>query len=1165
MATDIPREKSGVDEGRPELLLATLKSLLKSYPDMIFVKDRELNYVAGTESFAAMAGKESMDEIIGRTDAELFEDKELAARFNADDRKLFEEDRDLLNYLEPITDEKGKARYSITSKHILRDGDGNAMGLLGISRDVTREMQARRQYQQEINYLFNLPESAYTAILFDVDDWRIAGQRKSGDGQDVSALYNTVEHFLTVARAGLEDESCGGAREFYGGFSPEKLHSIHDSGKNSFAMEYVRSLPTGSPKWVRDELTFLQDPHTEHLSLMLVVLDIDERKRQEENISHAAITDGLTGLLNRAEAQHRIEEFLAGEGAEGAHAVFMFDVDNFKAVNDLFGHMEGDTLLTAIADCAVQCFRESDIVARFGGDEFFVLAKNMPDRAAARRKAEQLLKGIRDIRIANTAAMISISIGISMYPEDGGDMERLYASADQALYKAKKHGKNQAAFASDEQYLFSGGEAAMRYEDYNSLVVDHSSSVCYISDPETYDLLHLTRAGMEVCGIASPEEYKGKKCYEVLQGRTEPCPFCTNGKLSEGYDYRWEHYNENLDKWFDITDSLLTVNGRKCRMEIARDITGRKNNADLSSGELSMEDVLFRCLHILTTEADMDAALNLFLEGIGGYYRSNRSYIFEFDYSQGTLSNSYEWCAPGVPAEIEVLQDLPLEVVDNWIRKFKAEGEFSINSLYDEIDPDSDEFRILEMQGIKSLMAAPLISGGEIVGFIGVDDPGMNQGNLALLRSVSEFVQAELEQRKLIRELEHMSFTDALTGLKNRNQYDRVLKEYEHRTPASLGVVYVDINGTKTINDTHGHSYGDHIIRKTGRMAGESLSGTVFRTGGDEFVALVEDVSKEEFQQQVIALRSAFELERECSVSIGSAWQDSEGDMQSLLRQAGELLVADKQAYYHAVLREGRAATTNAGFASEVAREVAEGRFVVYYQPQVDIRTGRIIGAEALVRKLAEDGSLIPPNKFIPVYEAEGAISLVDQFVLRSACGQVRRWLDQGHSLHLAVNFSRITLLEPDIVETISGICREYGVPTSTITIEVTESISKMDNDQLRALIERINNAGFTISLDDFGSKYSNLAILATMDFDEIKFDRSLVETLEKNPKSRVVMENTVKMCRDLQDTKSLAEGIETKGQMELLADYECDYGQGYYFSRPLPAEEFSNMLNRED
>ena len=139
--------------------------------------------------------------------------------------------------------------------------------------------------------------------------------------------------------------------------------------------------------------------------------------------------------------------------------------------------------------------------------------------------------------------------------------------------------------------------------------------------------------------------------------------------------------------------------------------------------------------------------------------------------------------------------------------------------------------------------------------------------------------------------------------------------------------------------------------------------------------------------------------------------------------------------------------------------------------------------------------------------------------------------------------------------------CKRNHIPTSAITVEVTESISKMDQKQLTALMERIRNAGFSLSLDDFGSQFSNLSILSVMDFDELKFDRSLVMTLEENEKSQVVMAHSVQMCRDLKHTHSLAEGIETEGQLKLLQNYQCDYGQGYYFSKPLPPQEFETLL----
>lgn len=700
-----------------------------------------------------------------------------------------------------------------------------------------------------------------------------------------------------------------------------------------------------------------------------------------------------------------------------------------------------------------------------------------------------------------------------------------------------------------------------RYHEYDSIVVAHSGFVSYISDMETYDLLHITKEAMELFGLKKPEEYLGQKCYKVIMGLDEPCPFCTNCHLGEEGHYRWERYNENIGKWFDRKSHLVYIDGRACHLEIGQDITARKEELSLLSGQLTMEDVLFRCLKTLTNEKDIQVAVNRFLEAIGGYYQADRVYIFEIDNQEKVVNNTFEWVKEGLEPHIEKWKNVPVGQVHGWHDRLLSEGVFYIDSVEEELDHDSMLYHAMKEDGIESFMMASLLYNKELVGMLGLNNPKKKAGNLTLLSSVSEFVQAEFERRLMVRELEKMSYTDTLTGIKNRNYYNRLLKEYESRTPKSLGIIYVDINGMRGINDLHGYHFGDHIIKKTASMVKEITSGVVMRIGGDEFVVFNEDVIKDDFQSEVMALRKAFDEERECNVSIGCIWREEEENVHLMLQQAHELVAAEKQSYYHTILQEGRS-ENYAGFSHEVIKEVEEGRFIVYYQPQVDIKTGKITGAEALVRKLDENGKLIPPNKFIPLYEMEGVISHVDLFVLQSACAAMHQWSKQGYEIHLSINFSRVTLLEPGIVNTIKGICEQHEVNPSSITIEVTESISKMDHDSLRELIEEINSAGFTISLDDFGSQYSNLSILSSMDFDEIKFDKSLIESLEHNQKSRVVMENTVKMCRELKGTTSLAEGIETKGQLELLMGYDCNMGQGFYFSKPVPEGEFRDMLD---
>ena len=747
---ETPLLTTHISRDLPELLFEGMETIMAASPAMMFLKDVNLRFIAATPSFAAMAGKASTAELLGHTALEVFEDQDLARRYTADDERVLSTGQDLLDFIEPIRGEDGEARYASTSKYVVRDRSGAPIGILGVCKDVTKQIRARQQYEQVLEYLFSLPDETFAAISIDVTDWRVMAQRKQ-EGIHMPTFLS-MEELRSALLASIEDPESE-AYQTYQQLSPEFFNSILAQGKNEFSVEHPNRLPDGSVLWVRDEWRFLVDPENSHLTVMLLVQDIHAQKQAELELVQAAQTDELTGLFNRAATKENIRSYLAGEGANGNHALFIVELDNFKQVNDTFGRQAGDLLLYEVAANLKDCFRDIDIVGRMAGAEFLVLAKNIPSLKTARGRSKMLLDVLRGVYASHTTAMGSISIGVSMYPTDGSTMEELYKKADEALHKAKDLGQNKVAFTTEVTPDWNVIALDKRYEAYNSQVVDHSSSVCYISDLETYDLLHMTKAAMILYGLTSPDQYRDKKCYQVIMGLDKPCPFCTNSQLTEGMEYRWEWYNDNIRKWFDRTSSIIRLDGRPCHLEIGRDITARKEEVDLLTGQLTMEDVLFRCLHTLTNEKDMNAAFHLFLEAIGGFYQASRAYIFEFDLENHLYSNTFEWCAPGVSAEIERLQQLPMDSVERWISKFKTDGEFSISSLGSEVDRDSEEYRILSMQGIRSLMAAPLWDDGKIVGLVGVDDPIQNQGSLTLLRSISEFVQSELEKRRLMEDL----------------------------------------------------------------------------------------------------------------------------------------------------------------------------------------------------------------------------------------------------------------------------------------------------------------------------------------------------------------------------------------------------------------------------
>ncbi len=422
-----------------EIICAAFQTMIEGTKDMIFVKDAELRYVAASPSFAKMTGNKKAEDIIGKTDMEIF-DESLAKRYIADDKKLLSGDKNLVDYIEPLTDENGRARYASTSKYILRATDGNTMGLLGITKDITQLYIARQRYHHELKYLFELPEDTLAMSYIDIDDWRIIMQRhQEVDSGTLPSAY-TVEELKEAVLESVVDTDSEMSR-FCRNFSPEYLQEIYNSGKRSLTFEYRTRVTDGSIRWVRSTVKFMTDMDSGHLCVMLTAKDIEKEKREEADLVFSAKMDKMTMVFNRDTSMDYIRQILEKE-SEKKHCLFMLDIDNFKNLNDTLGHQSGDDFLSTLGKVLKNCFRDSDVVGRIGGDEFFALMRDVSGQNVIDKKAKELLQIIRKVCSGYEGMHMSGSIGISMYPRDGHTLEELYQKADNALYQAKRAGKD---------------------------------------------------------------------------------------------------------------------------------------------------------------------------------------------------------------------------------------------------------------------------------------------------------------------------------------------------------------------------------------------------------------------------------------------------------------------------------------------------------------------------------------------------------------------------------------------------------------------------------------------------------------------------------------------------------------------------------------------------
>ena len=288
--------------------------------------------------------------------------------------------------------------------------------------------------------------------------------------------------------------------------------------------------------------------------------------------------------------------------------------------------------------------------------------------------------------------------------------------------------------------------------------------------------------------------------------------------------------------------------------------------------------------------------INNLLATVNGYFQADRTYVFEIDPDRDVLINTFEYiCGQEVSAQMDNLQEVPVSVIEVWMQNFRQGRSYYMSDLEQERGQPS--YEMLKAQQVWRLLAVPLMKGGAMVGFLGVDNPRAHYDDATLLASIQFFVTNSLDRKKQQAYLEKLSYRDMLTGLYNRNRYIERLEAYKQVQDQQIGAIYIDLNGLKKVNDEQGHRAGDElIVRAAGTIAG-IFAEDAYRVGGDEFVVILLDVSREDFARKTEQLRHQMQ-ENSVDASIGGVWQASTENLENLLRLADENMYREKKRYY---------------------------------------------------------------------------------------------------------------------------------------------------------------------------------------------------------------------------------------------------------------------------
>jgi diguanylate cyclase (GGDEF)-like protein/PAS domain S-box-containing protein len=449
-----------------------------------------------------------------------------------------------------------------------------------------------------------------------------------------------------------------------------------------------------------------------------------------------------------------------------------------------------------------------------------------------------------------------------------------------------------------------------------------------------------------------------------------------------------------------------------------------------------------------------------------------------------------------------------------------------------------------------------------------VDDDGPVQRLVGVVADITETKRQE-------RYIRHLAEHDALTQLPNRTLLQDRLEvaiAQARRTGMTVGVMMVDLDHFKRINDSLGHEIGDQVLLQIAARLKACVRDcdTVARMGGDEFVTLVDGAGDEDsitrIAGDIVAAVSAPLLvgkhELHLSASVGVSCYPSDGaDVATLMKNADTAMYHAKSAgrgHYQMFSAEMmRRAHRKLELESAMRKAIASGQFLMHYEPQVCMRTGALLGAEALIRWQHPERGMIPPAEFIPVAEETGQIVAIGDWTLRTACAEARQMqLRLGLSLSVSVNLSPRQFSQPNLADVIESACREGGLDPQFLVLEITEGTLLKRSEQILATLDRLRYLGVRIAVDDFGTGYSSLAYITRFPVDLLKIDRSFVRDIVDDPADAAIANAIIAMAHSL-GIAVVAEGVETAEQLALLSERDCDVAQGWYFGKGMPAKSF--------
>lgn len=997
-----------------------------------------------------------------------------------------------------------------------------------------------------------------------------------------SVIENPAENMLKLGLVSYDTQS-----------AIDELFYLAKAGTEYHSTEFKLNTKNSGFQWYFSTFSTIYNEEGTPLRVVGLLRNIHAQKIEQQKLLTRAETDQMTGLYNKATTENKIQKALRELNGNSYDVLMLVDIDDFKKINDTYGHLKGDDVIIDIAKTLQEFKGDYGIAGRLGGDEFCVFLSNVLDTQLACEKAVLIADRLRELYPGTDSCKVTLSIGIAASNQQI-PYSVLLENADTALYQAKLNGKNCYSCYVDDM-------ERGKYENARTEVTEKKSDVAPLLDTLLSTLFTTTNT------------------YSAIEQALS--------MIGENFDI------DKINIWeYGYNKSFVDCTHQWCKKGINSDMALRQHTP-----ATILEELAAMGTDGITYSSDTSlikltsASMNPHSEGIQKLMqyeiKSNGKrtgficfYSMDKDsaWSGSTLSAFKQiFCLLSEAVKtkqanrsMSLLRDdtikafglvqNPMIVVDKDTYDIMYFNECS-REYFPDISLNSKCYSCMQQQS-GPCVDCPVHKISDTNPTVScmkhnktLNEPfdtymttiNWNNGSTAFLISSSTHKETKAEQLKkeleqninIEKRIAEASYRDIITGYGNFEKFKVDAQDILNENPNTDYVMfYFNIKNFKYINETYGHKVGDQTLKAVADVLNKYMQeGETFaRVISDTYIMLIHYKADEQFMATFNNIKA--EVHDACLViqdrfivdfTTGILIIDETMHNYSINRLVDRAMMAGKSInsssgvsyafyddeYHKKVLDEAQ-------LENSIHGALENNEFCAYVQPKYDIVSKSLIGGELLVRWMSPSKGFLEPASFIPSFEKNGFIYQIDCFMLEQACKSIRRYLDSDiYVIPFSVNLSRVTLAHPDFVTRVQEIVEQYYIPHHYLEFEITESIFAENYAQMIEVLKKLKSMDFIINMDDFGTGYSSLTLLRDLPIDVIKLDHDFLARSAANDKNAIsILKSIIDMAHTL-DIRVVSEGIETVEQLDMLRSINCEIGQGFLFAKPMPIEDYDKMI----